>query len=48
LATLIAVVSGKDMLTLEKLMYVMVIFCGVFLVSWKKNLVESITAKSIQ
>jgi len=48
LATLIAVVSGKDMLTLEKLMYVMVIFCGVFLVSWKKNLVESITSKSIQ
>ncbi len=48
LATLIAVISGKDMLTLEKLMYVMVIFCGVFLVSWKKNLAESITSKSIQ
>ena len=48
LATLIAVISGKDMLTLEKLVYVVVIFCGVFLVSWKKNLAESITSKSIQ
>lgn len=37
LATLIAIVSGKDMLTLEKCCYILIIFCGVFLVSWKKN-----------
>jgi drug/metabolite transporter (DMT)-like permease len=37
LATLIAVFSGKDMLTIEKLMYILIIFTGVFLVSWKKN-----------
>ena len=41
LATLIAILSGKDLLTLEKLIYVMVIFLGVFLVSWKKNLLEA-------
>jgi drug/metabolite transporter (DMT)-like permease len=37
LATLIAIVSGKDLLTTEKLMYILVIFCGVFLVSWKRS-----------
>ncbi len=36
LATLIAVFSGNDMLTLEKLSYILIIFCGVFLVSYKK------------
>ena len=41
LATLIAIISGKDMLTFEKLIYISVIFCGVFLVSWKKNQVET-------
>ena len=41
LATLIAILSGKDLLTLEKLIYFMVIFLGVFLVSWKKNLLEA-------
>lgn len=37
LATLIAVVSGKDLLTVEKMIYILVIFSGVFLVSWKKK-----------
>lgn len=37
LATLIAVLSGKDLLTFEKLMYIFIIFCGVFLVSWRKK-----------
>lgn len=37
LATLIAIFSGKDMLTLEKLVYILIIFTGVFLVSWKKH-----------
>jgi drug/metabolite transporter (DMT)-like permease len=37
LATLIAIVSGKDMLTIEKLLYILIIFCGVFLVSWKRS-----------
>ncbi len=37
LATLIAIFSGKDMLTIEKLIYILIIFTGVFLVSWKKN-----------
>lgn len=36
LAALIAIVSGKDLLTVEKLIYILIIFCGVFLVSWKK------------
>ncbi|MES2778871.1 MAG: DMT family transporter [Bacteroidota bacterium] len=38
LATLIAIISGKDMLTLEKCCYILIIFCGVFLVSWRKQL----------
>lgn len=37
LATLIAIVSGNDMLTFEKLIYISIIFAGVFLVSWKKQ-----------
>lgn len=37
LASLIAIFSGKDMLTLEKLVYILIIFTGVFLVSWKKH-----------
>ena len=37
LATLIAIFSGKDMITLEKLVYILIIFTGVFLVSWKKH-----------
>lgn len=36
LATLIAIFSGKDQLTIEKFMYILIIFAGVFLVSWKK------------
>ncbi len=42
LATLIAILSGKDLLTLEKLGYILIIFTGVFLVSWKK----AVTAKA--
>lgn len=37
LATLIAILSGKDLLTLEKLGYILIIFAGVFLVSWKRR-----------
>ncbi len=40
LATLIAILSGKDMLTFEKLMYILIIFTGVFLVSWKRKQLE--------
>lgn len=40
LATLIAVVSGKDLLSIEKIGCILVIFLGVFLVSWKKKTVE--------
>lgn len=36
LATLIAILSGKDLLTPEKLGYILIIFAGVFLVSWKR------------
>lgn len=36
LAVLIAVFSGKDIMSVEKLAYIIVIFCGVFLVSYKK------------
>lgn len=43
LATLIAIVSGKDMLTFEKICYILVIFCGVFLVSWKKKTSEPVS-----
>ncbi|MES2691686.1 MAG: DMT family transporter [Bacteroidota bacterium] len=43
LATLIAIVSGKDMLTFEKICYILVIFCGVFLVSWKKKISEPVS-----
>ena len=35
LATLIAIVSGKDLLTLEKIIFILIIFSGVFLVSRK-------------
>jgi drug/metabolite transporter (DMT)-like permease len=44
LATLIAIVSGKDLLTLEKLAYILIIFCGVFLVSWKKVEISKATS----
>jgi drug/metabolite transporter (DMT)-like permease len=37
LATLIAIASGKDLLTVEKLVFILIIFCGVFLVSWQKK-----------
>jgi drug/metabolite transporter (DMT)-like permease len=41
LASLIAIFSGKDMLTLEKLMYILIIFSGVVLVSYKpKNILK--------
>lgn len=42
LATVIAIVSGKDMLTLEKCCYILVIFCGVFLVLWRKQVEQKI------
>jgi drug/metabolite transporter (DMT)-like permease len=35
LATLIAIFSGKDLLTLEKIIFILIIFSGVFLVSRK-------------
>ena len=38
LAALIAIFSGKDAMSIEKLAYIVVIFCGVFLVSYKKQL----------
>lgn len=44
LATLIAIFSGKDLLTLEKLSYILIIFCGVFLVSYKKTQPIKMTA----
>lgn len=37
LATLIAIFSGKDLLTPQKMVYILIIFIGVFLVSWKKK-----------
>ncbi|TAE88291.1 MAG: DMT family transporter [Bacteroidetes bacterium] len=40
LAALIAIISGKDLLTIEKLVFILIIFCGVFLVSWQKNTVK--------
>lgn len=40
LATLIAIVSGKDALTVEKLFFILVIFSGVYLVSRKKVVTE--------
>jgi drug/metabolite transporter (DMT)-like permease len=40
LATLVAVASGKDALTLEKLFFILVIFSGVYLVSRKKAISE--------
>lgn len=42
LATVIAIISGKDLLTVEKLCYISIIFIGVFLVSWKKKQPEQI------
>jgi drug/metabolite transporter (DMT)-like permease len=36
LATLIAVVSGKDMLTIEKLLSIAIVFTGVYLASFRK------------
>lgn len=42
LASLIAIWSGKDVLTFSKSIYIVVIFMGVFLVSWPKK------AKSVQ
>lgn len=37
LAALIAIATGKDALTVEKICYILVIFSGVFLVSWRKQ-----------
>lgn len=45
LATLIAIVSGNDMLTFQKLIYISIIFAGVFLVSWKKQQQEQLNPK---
>lgn len=41
LAALIAIVSGNDILTPEKCFYILIIFSGVFLVSWRKNQQQS-------
>jgi drug/metabolite transporter (DMT)-like permease len=38
LAALIAIATGKDHLTFEKICYILIIFSGVFLVSWRKNI----------
>jgi drug/metabolite transporter (DMT)-like permease len=38
LAALIAILTGKDVLTTEKFCYILVIFSGVFLVSYRKKL----------
>lgn len=41
LAALIAIITGKDILTLEKTLYILIIFMGVFLVSWRKQNLQS-------
>lgn len=41
LATLIAILSGNDNLTVQKFIYILVIFGGVFLVSWRKSNIET-------
>jgi drug/metabolite transporter (DMT)-like permease len=38
LATLIAIISGKDLLTLEKFSSMLVVFAGVFLASYRKSI----------
>jgi drug/metabolite transporter (DMT)-like permease len=40
LATFIAILSGNDNLTIQKFIYILVIFGGVFLVSWRKKTTE--------
>ncbi|MCU0441824.1 MAG: DMT family transporter [Bacteroidia bacterium] len=37
LAAMIAIFTGKDILTIEKTCYIFIIFAGVFLVSWRKQ-----------
>lgn len=41
LATIIAIISGNDNLTLQKFLYILIIFGGVFLVSWRKSNMET-------
>lgn len=41
LATIIAIISGNDNLTLQKFLYILIIFGGVFLVSWRKSNIET-------
>ena len=41
LATLIAILSGNDNLTVQKFIYILIIFGGVFLVSWRKSNIET-------
>ena len=43
LASLIAIFSNKDVLTLEKICYIFIIFGGVFLVSWNNNVTTTFT-----
>jgi len=43
LAALIAIFTGKDILTFEKVCYILIIFCGVFLVSWRKQQTKAVT-----
>lgn len=45
LATCIAIVSGKDLLSVEKIVYILIIFSGVFLVSWKKKPGEPVSVE---
>lgn len=42
LATLIAIISGSDMLTFEKMAYILIIFGGVFLVSYQHKKTQPI------
>jgi drug/metabolite transporter (DMT)-like permease len=43
LASLIAIFSNKDVLTVEKICYILIIFGGVFLVSWNNNVTTTFT-----
>lgn len=48
LATFIAIATGEDMLTLEKLGYILVIFLGVFLVSWTRTFKGTLITKPVE
>jgi drug/metabolite transporter (DMT)-like permease len=46
LATFIAIATGEDMLTWEKSLYILVIFFGVFLVSWTRTFNKPLIAEN--